>query len=58
MKLMIQDVIYHKAMRLSAVIRSHTSTGQLITMMTSDCNQIINFTCTILVIFVIPITVL
>ena len=57
MKLMIQDAIYQKALRLSASSRSQVSSGQLINLMTTDTSQIIDFTCTVLVIVIIPIAV-
>ena len=57
MKLMLEDAIFQKTLRLSAVSRSDTSTGQLINLLTSDTGQIIDFTCTILVVVIIPIAV-
>ena len=57
MKLMLEDAIFQKSLRLPAVSRSNTSTGQLINLLTSDTGQIIDFTCTILVVVIIPIAV-
>ena len=55
MKLMLQDAIYQKTLRLRAFSLSQVSSGQLVTMMTTDTDQIIDFTCTVLVIVIIPI---
>ena len=55
MKLMLQDAIYQKTLRLRAFSLSQVSSGQLVTMMTTDTDQINDFTCTVLVI--IPIAV-
>ena len=57
MKLMLQDAIYQKTLRLRAFSLSQVSSGQLVTMMTTDTDQIIDFTCTVLVIVIIPIAV-
>ena len=57
MKLMLQDAIYQKTLRLRAFSLSQVSSGQLVTMMTPDTDQIIDFTCTVLVIVIIPIAV-
>ena len=55
MKLMLQDAIYQKSLRAFSL--SQVSSGQLVTMMTTDTDQIIDFTCTVLVIVIIPIAV-
>ena len=57
MKLMLQDAIYQKTLRLRAYSLSQVSSGHLVTMLTTDTNQVIDFTCTVLVIVIIPIAV-
>ena len=57
MKLMLQDAISQKTLRLLAFSLSQVSSGQLVTMMTTDTDQVIDFTCTVLVIVIIPIAV-
>ena len=57
MKLMLEDAIFQKTLRLPSVSRAATSIGQSINLLTSDTSQIIDFTCTILVVVIIPIAV-
>ena len=57
MKMILQDAIYRKVFRLSSTSSQTTSTGELVNIMSTDTSEVIDFTCTILVVFAIPITV-
>lgn len=57
MKMILQDAIYRKVFTLSSVAVQATSTGELVNIMSTDTSEVVDFTCTILVLFAIPVTV-
>ena len=57
MKMILQDAVYRKVFQLSSTAVQTTSTGELVNIMSTDTSEVISFTCTVLVIFAIPITV-
>lgn len=57
MKMILQDAIYRKVFKLSSISVQSTSTGELVNIMSTDTSEVVDFTCTILVLFAIPVTV-
>lgn len=57
MKMILQDAIYRKVFHLSSVATQSVSTGELVNIMSTDTSEVISFTCNILVLFAIPISV-
>ena len=55
MKSIAQEAVYQKALRLTSTSKGSTSTGQLVNIMSTDTNVLLQFTLIITIVIMIPV---